>query len=481
MSRKRILTVELELASSEAAHMGFQSKPSLLDWDIVLFKPEVENNFYGYDSYKGKTSFSLDSSSKIIESCAHWRREIKETVKAGNTVVVFAAQLEQFFVDTGERTHSGTGRNRQTTVHVSEFDNYRSIPLDLSPVKAVGSAMKLATPGAKILAPYWQEFERDSRYQVVLTGPKGPAYVVTRTGNKPVGVIYKSKSSAGHLLVLPDIDFYPKHFLKKTKGKSEWTSSAKQFAARFLATIIALDKELRRQGEQTPEPTWATAEQFVLDPELSLRNKLVAAEKRIEDVQQQKDKLQEEIRAFGAHRALLFEKGKPLENAIIEALQLMGFSAAAFENPGSEFDAVFESDEGRFLGEAEGKDNRAIGITKLRQLSTNILEDLERDEVSNPAKPVLFGNAFRLKELTSRSDPFTQKCKQAAQTSSTALVFTPDLFFVVKYLIGNDDRNYARRCREAILNAVGRVTFPRPPDPESSGEVVLEESSSKNV
>jgi hypothetical protein len=47
---------------------------------------------------------------------------------------------------------------------------------------------------------------------------------------------------------------------------------------------------------------------------------------------------------------------------------------------------VFESEEGRLIGEAEGKDNKAINVDKLRQLSMNIHEDIQREEVTTPAK-----------------------------------------------------------------------------------------------
>jgi hypothetical protein len=56
---------------------------------------------------------------------------------------------------------------------------------------------------------------------------------------------------------------------------------------------------------------------------------------------------------------------------------------------------VFESEEGRLIGEAEGKDNKAINVDKLRQLSMNIHEDIQREEVTTPAKGVLFGNGYR--------------------------------------------------------------------------------------
>lgn len=131
---------------------------------------------------------------------------------------------------------------------------------------------------------------------------------------------------------------------------------------------------------------------------------------------------------------------------------------------------VFECDEGRLIGEAEGKDNKAINVDKLRQLSMNVHEDLQRDEVSEPAKPVLFGNAFRLQPIEERGDPFTQKCHSAAAVSSTALVSTSDLFAIVQYLIERQDSDFARMCRLALLSSSGRVVFPGIPTSEPPSE-----------
>jgi len=57
---------------------------------------------------------------------------------------------------------------------------------------------------------------------------------------------------------------------------------------------------------------------------------------------------------------------------------------------------------------------------KLRQLLMTIHEDLQRESITAPAKPVLFGNGFRLHPLSERADPFTGKCYSAATTSSIA-------------------------------------------------------------
>jgi len=478
MSARRILTIGFELASSATQHESFLSKPSLLDWDIILFKPQM-GYFEYYEHYQGKPSLTDSGSFQLKDACEHWRREIKQAFEAGKTVIIFLPTLEEVYVDTGQRSYSGTGRNQRTTRIVAEYNNYQAIPATLSPVSSAGSSMKLSTHGAYVLASYWSEFESVSQYKVILTEPKVPACIVTRTGDIAVGALYRNTSSAGTLLLLPDIDFEPGDFFKEKGGKQFWTPAAKQFAGRMVSTIVALDKALRSTTEVTPEPAWAAKPRFVLSTEATLRVQLLDAERKVEEAQRQKEKIVEELHSAGVYRHLLFEKGKPLENVIIEALRLLGFTAAPLKESDSEFDVVFESAEGRLIGEAEGKDNKAINIDKLRQLSMNIHEDLQRESVTAPAKPVLFGNGFRLQPLNERADPFTEKCHKAAATSSTALVFTPDLFWSVQYLVSNPDTEYARTCRQTLLSSTGRVVFPPSPPitEETQDESAVEKAS----
>lgn len=150
----------------------------------------------------------------------------------------------------------------------------------------------------------------------------------------------------------------------------------------------------------------------------------------------------------------------------------MGFHAEPFKDSNSEFDVVFESDEGRLIGEAEGKDNKAINIDKLRQLAMNIHEDLQREEVTKPAKGVLFGNGFRLSPLSDRKIQFTEKCISAAQSSSTALLPTSELFRVVRALLQHPNNDFARLCRKAIFEGAGIISLPS--SPTSNMQTVLE-------
>jgi hypothetical protein len=121
----------------------------------------------------------------------------------------------------------------------------------------------------------------------------------------------------------------------------------------------------------------------------------------------------------------------------------------------------------RLIGEAEGKDDRAISVDKLDQLDRNLKEDFSRqsDDTAQFAKGVLFGNAFRLIDPDNRPDFFTNKCLLAATRSHISLVKTTDLFLVVQYLDDTPDSEFAEKCRNAIIQADGDVVkFPTIPN-----------------
>ena len=90
----------------------------------------------------------------------------------------------------------------------------------------------------------------------------------------------------------------------------------------------------------------------------------------------------------------------------------------------------------------------------------NIHEDYSREEVTDIAKGVLIGNAFRLLPIEDRGEFFTEKCITSANRTNTALVKSTDLFFVAKYLTYKKDKVFAKKCRNAILKTTGIVTFP---------------------
>jgi len=250
------------------------------------------------------------------------------------------------------------------------------------------------------------------------------------------------------------------------KGKSGSNGSHEEPS--YTATSIDTVKDAKGtdtagvSGHLTsPPPTWVLDPAFRIQEENALKSQIADISRRISELQQESKELEQRIDAAGSIRALLYEQGKALELAVRDALTVLGFSVRSLKESGSGFDVIFESPEGRCLGNVEGKNTMAINIDRFTQLERNLQEDFAREGVAEYAKGVLFGNAERLKPLKDRGEAFTVKCVTAAKRVHVALVQTADLFEPVRYLRSHPDPEYAKLCREAIFNTEGDiVAFP---------------------
>ena len=469
MAKRTIYVIGLELPDVE----GFEcyrvnTDISLLDADVVLFRPMLDEfDGYGSEQYQGRTLLSQHASFQVMEKISHWTGQLKTAVETGKTVVVLLPERKEIYRYTGEVRTSGTGRSQVRTNIVNPVNNYQLIPWRFDDlVSGTGQAMRLAAK-ADIIAGYWRAFENISVYNVHFS-TKATSLLVTKSGNKTVGAAARA---TGNLLLLPDLHWDSDAFVNK--AGTEWTKAASAFAYSLRDEILALDAVLRAGREVTPEPGWAQVGAYRLSIEDAIEARITKLTARIEEATKQRESSRLDLKKSTTLRALLYEKGPILEAAVREALVILGFQADGFKNGDSEFDAVFTSSEGRFLGEVEGKDNKAIAIEKYSQLERNINEDLQRDEIASPAKAVLFGNAFRLTPISEREEFFTEKVRSAAARTGAALVRTPDLFIVARHLKNQVDEVFAAECRKAMADAIGSVVkFPTPPAPaeETRGE-----------
>ncbi len=464
---KKIITIGASLPYDEIEFVPLYSQNSLLDYDISVFSPDISLFISYHQDYLGKPCLNDTDSFRLKEHISHWRREILEAVRAGKTVFIFLTELQEIYVATGEKSFSGTGRNRQTTRHVTIYSNYELIPGGIDVVNSKGTSMKLYGSDNPLSA-YWADLESVSEFRVFISGEGVRPLVVTKAGDKTVSAYLKYKDAHGTLILLPYINFNREGFTRmKRAGNEYWTDKANAIGKNFISAIVGLDNTLREGREITPPPYWVTQDRFALDSEQNISNKLLALENKFDTIQKEKENLQQALSIETEIKALLYEKGAPLEAAILKSLKILGFKCSRYHEGDSEFDVVFESSEGRLIGEAEGKDNKAINIDKLRQLEMNIHEDYSREEVTDISKGVLIGNAFRFLPPDERNDFFTDKCKTSAKRSNTALIKSTDLFLVVKYLSSKSDKAFAKRCRNAILKTVGLVTFPPVPQAET--------------
>ncbi|TKT71894.1 hypothetical protein YH63_010955 [Afipia massiliensis] len=305
--------------------------------------------------------------------------------------------------------------------------------------------------------------EAHSQYVVTFEAGKTTPLLTTSDNNTTIAASVQTK---GNFIFIPDF-IYPDGFDDEgeaesdTDGEEDWTKVARSFAAKFEAALVQIDNECRNTSEKTSEPDWVTSDVFRLPAEDALEKRISEISNEIANLQTEHDKQLDELDQYKELKSLLYDQGKSLEAIVRAALTELGFEVSALSDGESEFDVIFTADGNRFLGEIEGKDGKAINIDKMSQLERNISEDFERDEVSEHALGVLFGNAFRLKPLEERGDFFTAKVATAAQRNGARLVRTTDLFFAVKAVRENPSPELKAVFRHAIFEQAGSVVqFP---------------------
>ena len=213
---------------------------------------------------------------------------------------------------------------------------------------------------------------------------------------------------------------------------------------KFTSNFMADPRHLHLTGLMIPR--YETANQD------RLRRELDGAETAEVEARKQQDRVKASLECASVLQGLLFEQGRPLENAVLRGLKLMGVEAERCPEGESEFDAVFTIDGQRMLGEAVGRDSKAIAVGKITQLERNIAEDFARDDVEEHAHGVLFGNPQRLVAPDERTETFTAKCTSSAERNRFALVLTHEMFRPSAYLEESGDADYAAKCRAALVN-----------------------------
>lgn len=476
VAKKTIFLVNTSIPGEGVTEIDYRSSQTLLDADIILFTPTLDdfytedNRYFDESTYKGKRCLSQGDSFAVVEQVRHWKNEIFTAANAGKLVVVYLDKPEECYRYTGDKKTSGTGKNEKVTHIVAEISSYDALPIVDSYSLKTGKQMKIAE-SESVIAPYWNEFSKYSSYHAEIKGEFSDVLLQTKVGDRVVGAITRYKNG-GAILFLPPIDFEKSKFIKENdEGDYVWTKARLQAGKKLLAAVISISKAIFTNRLASPPPDWTSGDQYRVPNESHIEGQIIDISNKLTHLEGIKNSLQQDLADAGSLRRLLFEKGTLLEEEILVSLKLMGFKAETYNDGESEFDAVFFAAEGRFIGEAEGRDNKAIGITKFSQLERNLHEDFNRDEIEEIAKGVLFGNGHRLELPGERADIFTKKCMTAAKRTGIALVQTPDMFEPTRYLLRHpEDRDYAEACRLAIANTNGEiVSFPVPPLDESTG------------
>ncbi len=459
---KQIFTIGYEVPGHSDDFIDFTSKKSLMDADIVLISPELLSPSYnGWVSFSsgGGGCYDVATSKQYEEQISHLKKEVEDYLKSGKNIFIFLSKKEKYQLASG----TTSPRKGQTNYSTYTKTNYDFLPVGIGTlVSASGKHIKFS--GNSIFSDFYKKFKKNLEYQLYIEGTDNAQVIFTgKDKTKILGAIYKIGN--GNIVTLPYLKYDNDKFTKYDKDESYWTDEAMKFGNELVDCLINIDQQLTQKTEKTPTPSWAIKKDFTTKKALSIEKTIQKNEKEIEKIKSKNTELNQELAEENILKDLLFEQGKPLENAVIKALKILGYQAENHDDGELELDQViFSPEEHRFIGECEGKDNKDINITKFRQLLESLNADFAREEVEEKAFGILFGNPERLKEPSKRTLDFTKKCKTGAEREKIALVKTADLFLVVKYLRENKNQKYQKACRQAIYNGLGKIVkFPAIP------------------
>jgi len=462
--KRKIISVDFVIPGDDSVYCSYLSEQSLLDADVIVFNP-LQTPFHTYslgERFQGKACFNENSSFKVQEATSRWKTELTAALKHGKTVIILFAKYEDYFVFTGQKHYSGTGKNARATNMVANTNNYEFCPINLGKIVAKGGS-EIRFLGNPLLSQLWSDFSEYFTFEAYIDSKLAGATFLTKTGEKTIGAIIKVE--LGHVVLLPPISYDRDEFTDTTKtGVPKWNDEGLAFGARLCQVLLDIDSKLRASSEKTTPPKWVSNSEYELKQANETQEQINKTEKEIKKLENQKKHLESVLVETQALHDLLFEQGKPLEQAVTRALKLLGFNAENYDDGTLELDQVITSPEGhRYIGECEGKNEKDIDISKFRQLSESLSADFAREEVTEKAFGILFGNPQRTTEPDKRTLDFTAKCKIGAEREKIALVKTTDLFQIAKYLQENIDEDFKLKCREAIYSCLGKiVVFPAP-------------------
>lgn len=456
---KKIFSIGYEIPGDQTEYIDFSSGKSLMDADILLINPDSirpSGNWVSFTTSDGGC-YNVDASTRYKQKVSNLRKEIKDHLDNGQNVFILLTEEKKYSLANGV----SSPRKGQNTFSTELSSNYDFLPINIGALVS-GSGKQVQSSGNPIFSDFYKKFEEYLEYQLYVENSNNAQIIFTgKDKTKVLGAVYKV--GAGNLIALPYLKYDYKKFVETKKNKKGeeadyWTSIATKFGHQLVACIIQIASDLNKSTERTPPPQWINKSNFVSSKETKIIESIKKEEKKIADITKEISNLNIKLAEEQVLKDLLFEQGKLLENAVIKALKILGYQAENYDDGVLELDQVIISPEGhRYIGECEGKNEKDIDITKFRQLSDSLNADFARDEVEEKAFGILFGNPQRLTDPQERTLDFTKKCKISAERDKIALIKTPDLFKVVKYLVENTDEAFKHKCRDAIHNGLGTI------------------------
>jgi hypothetical protein len=382
---KSIISVGFEIPGHDDKYFSIDSDQSLLDYDIIVFRPKISGAFsYTYEQFRGKPCLNDNDSFSLKEKSERWRQELRSAFDHGKTIIIFLPAYDEVYAATGDHRYSGSGRSRVTTRIVDSFFNYGLIPLYFDELTSAHGKEIKPTKDLGLLASYWKDFGPLSEYQIyfdsasLLPSASSLPLLTTKAGNKTVGCLVRDEHSSGKgtFVLLPELEYDLEQFQVEKAGDLVWNKRGLEFGSKIISAFVEIDKALHSEKQQTPMPDWAKSAEYRILNESVLEKKIGKLTSQIESLHDQKRTLLDELDKEGSLRHLLYETGPSLEDAILDALGVLGLKAERYKDAQSEFDAFLLGPAIDFWVKRKGKIQKQLMLIKSANLSEILMKTL---------------------------------------------------------------------------------------------------------
>lgn len=451
----RLLSLDFDPVYGEATRSTFAGDESVFDYDVVIWDPAASFSRYKsayFEYYRGLPSFDEHRSVRVQADVGRRRSEFGEFINAGRVVVVIVRPPQECYIDTGKRTYSGTGRNRQTTREVAPFDLLSSLPVADSTKFVRASGTRIEFDGDGAMVRFLRKYAAQFNYQAVITDAPGAPLARVVGTDRIVGSIQRSKGG-GYLILLPAINLEAEYddepeAESNNDGDEEegedWLPQAPEFQMDLLASI----EELTGTSVLS-RPAWV--DNYATEEQQRLRIEVVKQQARIEAARAKLTKLQRQKEAAEAKDQLFLGTGRALELEVKSVLELLG-GVVTEPLPGRD-DWRVTFPEGDAVVEVKGV-TKSAAEKHAAQLEKWVAGAME--ETGNLPKGILVVNTWRELQLSERTKvDFPTQMLPYCQGRNHCLVTGLQLFVIQADI--EKDSNRAEYWRSRILETAGPI------------------------
>jgi hypothetical protein len=416
MNKKlRVASINFPFSEHTVDYLALDSDRALFDFDVVVIRP---SEFGGIEG-KRSTYEHLNSVMQMK------RKELKILLAQGGILVII--------IDVPDYYSAEFSHNRNT--YTVSVNNYDFLDGDLASFLEKGTGNQISYSSAA--EPFIGVLKKSTvAWTAYITRMPDtdlrPLKFFAHTG-RAGALAGKMAYDEGHLILLPNLH----HLDEKT----------------FFEACA--EYRFKRQG--TAPPDWAGK---VLIPGLEpIETAIADLDRRIGDLQNERQLRNVELEGTTAYRKLLYEKGKAqLEPIVLRALDHLDFGTS----PGEVIAGTIHEIDGRTSNgsktgvvEVKGSKNQ-IAQSEFSPFVTKILADAEVSK--KYSKGLLVGNGLCETEPRTRlgDSIFSQHVLVGAKLNSVALVNSVELCWLICALLRGDsvDKN---AVREVILTGNGYV------------------------